>query len=294
MRRLSELGGKRLPFLRWSVLRMVFGARHLLTSWQVGDGREEALARHLAAQARAGDLDDVIRVIDEFCYEQSIMMNVGDEKGEILDRAVQRTRPRRLLELGTYCGYSALRMARVMPADARLSRSSSARRTPRSPAASGTMPASATAPPSSSARWATAEATIARLEAEHGFARGSVDFVFVDHDKAAYLPDLERILDARLAAPRLGRGRRQREVPGRTEYRAYMRSAGRADLAHGRARDPRRVPVAAQGPRARVGVPRELSGSGSSKSCLETPPAVAAWPSGGVAGKAQVPRPTGR
>src|SRR5262245_32156559 len=120
MRRLSELGGKRIPFLRWSVLRMILGARNLLTNWQVGDGREEALDAYVAARARAGDIDDVIRVIDEFCYEQSIMMNVGDEKGEILDRAVRRARPRRLLELGTYCGYSALRMARVMPADARL------------------------------------------------------------------------------------------------------------------------------------------------------------------------------
>src|SRR5215813_7450996 len=99
---------------------MIFGARTLLTSWQVGDGREEALAAYVAAHARAGDLDDVIRVVDEFCYERSVMMNVGDEKGEILDEAVRRTRPRRLLELGTYCGYSALRMARVMPSDARL------------------------------------------------------------------------------------------------------------------------------------------------------------------------------
>ena len=48
------------------------------------------------------------------------MINVGDEKGEILDRAVGRAAPQLLLELGTYCGYSALRMARVMPADARL------------------------------------------------------------------------------------------------------------------------------------------------------------------------------
>jgi len=101
MRRLLEIGGKRVPFLRWSVLRAIFGTRHLLTNWQVGDGREEALARYVAARARPGDVDDVIRVIDEFCYQQSIMMNVGDEKGAILDRAVQRARPRRLLELGS-------------------------------------------------------------------------------------------------------------------------------------------------------------------------------------------------
>jgi hypothetical protein len=99
---------------------MILGARNLVTKWQVGDGREEALAQQVEAHARQRDVDDVIRVIDDFCYHESIMMNVGDEKGEILDRAVQRTRPRRLLELGTYCGYSALRMVRVMPEEGRL------------------------------------------------------------------------------------------------------------------------------------------------------------------------------
>ena len=37
-------------------------------------------------------------------------------------------------------------------------------------------------------------ATMSALEGEHGFAAGSVDFVFFDHDKEQYLPDLERIL----------------------------------------------------------------------------------------------------
>jgi catechol O-methyltransferase len=224
MRRLSELGGKRVPFLRWSVLRMILGARHLLTNWQVGDGREEALATYVAARARAGDLDDVIRVIDEFCYEQSIMMNVGDEKGEILDQAVRRARPRRLLELGTYCGYSALRMARVMSSEARLysvefseANARIARRIwdhagigDRATVVVGSL--------------GDGGQTMARLEAEHGFATGSVDFVFVDHDKAAYLPDLERIL---------GRGWLHAgsvvvadnvKVPGAPKYRAYMRA----------------------------------------------------------------------
>src|ERR1700732_3141713 len=117
--RILEVGGRRLPFLRWSVLRMLLGMRNLTRDWQVGDGREEALAAHVLAHARAGDLDDVIRVIDDFCLTRSVMINVGDEKGEILDRAVQRVSPGLLLELGTYCGYSGLRMARVMPADAR-------------------------------------------------------------------------------------------------------------------------------------------------------------------------------
>src|SRR5688572_11688131 len=102
MSRLSEIGGKRLPFLRWSLVRMLFGMKRLTTEWQVGDGRELALAEHVEAEARRGDLDDVIRVIDDFAYHRSFLINVGDEKGEILDAAIRRTMPARVLELGTY------------------------------------------------------------------------------------------------------------------------------------------------------------------------------------------------
>src|SRR3954453_1455448 len=98
MRSILEIGGKRLPFLRWSVLRMALGARNLTRNWQVGDGREEALAEYVVANARPGDREDVIRVIDEFCMTRSVMINVGDEKGEILDRALRRASPRLLLE----------------------------------------------------------------------------------------------------------------------------------------------------------------------------------------------------
>jgi hypothetical protein len=77
---LFELGGKRLPFLRWSLIRMVLGTRHLTTAWQVGDGRELALAEYVEAEARRGDPADVVRVIDDFAYHHSFLINVGDEK----------------------------------------------------------------------------------------------------------------------------------------------------------------------------------------------------------------------
>jgi len=74
-------------------VRLILGQRSLTRNWQVGDGREDALAAHVLAHARAGDLDDAIRVIDDFCATRSVMINVGDEKGEILDRAVRRASP---------------------------------------------------------------------------------------------------------------------------------------------------------------------------------------------------------
>jgi catechol O-methyltransferase len=219
----NELVGKPVPFLRWSVLTMILRGRHLLREWQVGDGRETALEKYVVASARPGDVDDAIRVIDHFCRHVSYLINVGDEKGKILDNAVERTQPRRLLELGTYCGYSALRMARAMPREARLY----------------------------SLEFNTANAVIARrilahagvddkvtvivgtlgdggetirtLKREHNFVPGSLDLVFLDHDKKAYLSDLELIVDAGWLHPGSVVVADNILVPGAPAYRAHMR-----------------------------------------------------------------------
>lgn len=223
MRSLREIGGRRLPFLRWSAVRMAFGMRRLQRDGRIGDGREEALAAFVEEHARAGDLDDVIRAVDEFSYEQSFLMNVGDEKGEILDAAVRRAAPRRALELGTYCGYSALRIVRAMPAGGHLhsvefvaANADVARRiwthagvADRVTAVVGTL--------------GDGGATIAALEHEHGFGPGVVDLVFVDHDKAQYLPDLLRIDDRGWLRPGAVVVADNVRVPGAPEYRAYMR-----------------------------------------------------------------------
>ena len=224
MRRVLEIGGRRLPFLRWSVLRLMLSQRTLTTKWQVGDGREDELAQYVAANARRGDLDDVIRVIDEFCVTRKVMINVGDEKGEILDRAVRRASPKLLLELGTYCGYSGLRMARVMPPGARLcslefnaDNAAIARRIwehagigDELAVVVGTL--------------GDGGATLQRLRSEHGFDDGAVDFVFIDHDKDAYLPDLELILAERWLHPGSIVVADNVKFPGAPEYRAYMES----------------------------------------------------------------------
>jgi len=224
MRRLTELGGRRLPFLRWSFLSIVLGQKRLVEEWQVGDGREEALAEYVVANARQGAADDVIRVIDEFCYEQKFMINVGDDKGEILDRAVERTKPRRILELGTYCGYSALRMSRVMPPGAQLvsiefnpANAEIARRIwdqaglgDNVRVVVGTL--------------GDGGGTLAALEADHGFGPGSLDLVFIDHAKDAYLPDLQLLVEkgwlhkgSVVVADNI-------KLPGAPEYRDFMRA----------------------------------------------------------------------
>lgn len=219
----NELSGKPVPVLRWSFLRMALRMRHLTTEWQVGDGREAALAARVVARARPGDVDDAIRVIDDFGRHVSYLINVGDEKGEILDRAIRHVRPRRVLELGTYCGYSALRMARAMPPGAHLyslefnpDNAEIARRIcahagveDRVTVIVGTLGDGGT--------------TLRTLREHHGFTEGSLDAVFLDHDKDAYLPDLRRILDEGWLRPGTVVVADNVAVPGAPEYRAYMR-----------------------------------------------------------------------
>ena len=52
---------------------------------RVGSRRPVRRVEHAGGRG-LDDLDDVIRVVDEFCYERSFMINVGDEKGETTDR----------------------------------------------------------------------------------------------------------------------------------------------------------------------------------------------------------------
>lgn len=213
----------RIPFLRRSFWRFAVGLPSVIRKGQVGDGREAETVRYVLANARAGDLDDVIDTIDRFGYQESFLMNVGDEKGLLLDAAVRRAIPNSglALELGAYCGYSALRIARAAP-QARLfsvemsaANADNARRiwehagvADRVTCVVGTI--------------GDGGRTLDSLAAD-GFDAGALDFLFVDHNKDVYLTDLLSIE---------GRGWLHRGsvvvadnvlVPGAPKYRAYMR-----------------------------------------------------------------------
>lgn len=214
---------QRIPLLRWSFLRMAVGARNIFTTGQIGDGREAAALDYVLANARQGDLNDVIATIDEFAYEKSFLINVGDEKGAILDAAVRRADPRLVLELGTYCGYGALRLARAAPsarvysvelaeANAEIARRiwAHAGVADRVTCVVGTI--------------GNGGRTLDALHTEHGFGPGLLDVLFLDHDKNAYLADLQSMLDRDW----LHRGSivvaDNVKIPGAPKYRDYMRA----------------------------------------------------------------------
>lgn len=212
---------QRLPFLRWSLVRMAFGMPGFSKTGQIGDGREEATAVYVEANARRGDVDHVLATIDEFAREKSMLMNVGDEKGALLDAAVRRADARLALELGTYCGYGAMRIARAAPnakvysvefaaANAKIARRiwAHAGLADRITCVVGTI--------------GDGGKTLDELASAHGFTAGALDVLFIDHDKSAYLADLHSIVDrgwlhtgSIVVADNV-------RIPGAPKYRAYM------------------------------------------------------------------------
>ncbi len=217
----------RMPFLRWSFWRLALGLPSILKTGQVGDGREAAAVAYVLGHARAGDLDDVIATIDRFAYRESILINVGDEKGLLLDAAVRRSMPDSgaglALELGTYCGYGALRIARAAPR----ARVFSVEMSPANAENARLIWAHAGVGDRVSCVVGTigdGGGTLNAL-AGLGFADGALDLLFIDHDKNAYLPDLLSIVGRGWLHPGSVVVADNVLVPGSPKYRAHMRTS---------------------------------------------------------------------
>lgn len=215
-----NLKGRIAP-LRWSVWRMAAGIRNITTTGQIGDGREAAAVDFVLRNARVGDIDDVLATIDRFAYEKSMLINVGDEKGALLDAAVRRADPKLALELGTYCGYGALRIARAAPAakvySVELAEANAVNaRQIWAHAGIGDRVTCVVGTIGDGGR------TLDALTTRHRFVAGALDFLFLDHDKDAYLPDLQSILDRDWLHPGAIVVADNVKMPGAPRYREYM------------------------------------------------------------------------
>lgn len=94
------------------------------------------LKNYVTENAKQGDIQNIIDTIDKYGWTKQWLMNIGDIKGKILDQAVQTRKPKSVLELGiisfiihscniyffsfigTFLGYSSLRIVAQLPKDA--------------------------------------------------------------------------------------------------------------------------------------------------------------------------------
>jgi len=162
-------------------------------------GVEESLLLQVEREAPDGDWESVLQVVDHFCYGSHWMMHCGDQKATVLEQALESQqavvaeRGLRALELGTYCGYSAVRLAgKLREGDSLISvdvKQSCVGWAGRLLHKAGLHD-----------RVTLLLGTLAQL-CESGEIHGSFDFVFLDHAKDSYLEDLRLLVESSMLTP---------------------------------------------------------------------------------------------
>ncbi|XWX00510.1 hypothetical protein V2A60_008530 [Cordyceps javanica] len=156
------------------------------------DGREAQLLRYILSRSDLDELKSspskVLGAIDQFGRQQKYLMNVGEDKGAIVTKLIKRSCPRVMLELGGYVGYSAISFgeaARSSGGEQYLCLESnpefaSIATTLIDLAGLGSFVKIMVGPSSDSLRKLHSTAMLSHI-----------DFLFLDHYKPSYLPDLK-------------------------------------------------------------------------------------------------------
>jgi len=208
-----------MPLLRWSPSRIGAGVRNDTTN---GNTSEAAAVGYVLRHARQDDIDDVLATFDEFANDESMPIDLGEEKGQYLEAAVHTANPVLALELGTYCGCGALRIARAAPA----AKVYSVERTRANAENAREIWAHAgVADRLTCVVGAIGDGgrTLDTLAGRYGFASGTLDFIFLDHDTDTYLEDLQSILDREWLHAGSIVVADNVKGPGAPKYRDYMR-----------------------------------------------------------------------
>ena len=136
---------------------------------------------YVLKNAISNDPKAVIQCIDDYVKQSGkFLMNVGPEKGNILRKEILRSKPARVLELGSFIGYSAILMASSIDNESKLISIDI---------------------DSKSIEISKKMVSFAGLDNKIQFIEGSAsrvipileegfDFVFIDHGKKSYLNDL--------------------------------------------------------------------------------------------------------
>lgn len=175
-------------------------------------------ADYVRQRARAGDPRHVLECLDRFALEKRWLMSVGPDKGPLIEEmAGKLPAAPRVLELGAYCGYSAIMMADRFGEDAEIV----------------SIELNQRAVEASRSNIEVAGLS-GQIEIIHGpsskmieMLTGSFDLVFLDHWKDLYKPDL-MLLEKKglvragtiVVADNVG------EIFGETGYLDYVRDCG--------------------------------------------------------------------
>ena len=152
-----------------------------LTKTKIKKPKELEVLELVKKKAIKNKPDSILKIIDDYAYKSTFLMNIGDQKGEILDKAIKDSRATNILELGVYLGYSTIRILNNMTDNSKLTSIEANEKF---------------------AQIAKEHIEISGLSKNHILKIGKssdlipsleeqYDFVFIDHWKDLYLKDLQ-------------------------------------------------------------------------------------------------------
>ncbi|KAL8828508.1 MAG: hypothetical protein Q9191_002547 [Dirinaria sp. TL-2023a] len=188
------------------------------------DGREVDLLHFVYGRA---DIDDirgsprgVLKAIDDYARSKKYLMNIGEDKGRILSRLIADVKPKTMVELGGYIGYSTILFAdAVREADGRLF---SLERNPEFAAVIMSLVDLAGLSDVVKVLVGPSADSIKRLHSGGSLTR--VDLMFLDHYKPAYTTDLKLCEHLQLIVPGSVLVADNVIYPGNPPYLEYVRS----------------------------------------------------------------------
>ncbi|KAM9330864.1 catechol O-methyltransferase-like [Gastrophryne carolinensis] len=186
--------------------------------------KEQRLLQYVMENAVRGNPQSVVDYVDKYCNEKEWAMNVGDQKGIILDKIVKDTNPIVLLELGTYCGYSAVRIARLLKPGARFF---TIEFNPAYAAVAKQMIEFAGLNDKVQVLEGSTHDIIPQLKKKYEV--DTLDFAFIDHWKEKYLPDTQLLEKCNLLRKGSTILADNVFVPGAPDFLEYVRTCGRYD-----------------------------------------------------------------
>ena len=152
-----------------------------LTKTKIKKPKELEVLELVKKKAIKNNPNSILKIIDDYAYRSTFLMNIGDQKGEILDKAIKDSRATNILELGVYLGYSTIRILNNMTDNSKLTSIEANEKF---------------------AQIAKEHIEISGLSKNHILKIGKssdlipsleeqYDFVFIDHWKDLYLKDLQ-------------------------------------------------------------------------------------------------------
>ena len=151
--------------------------------------RERSLLRHVISSSTEGDPASVTAAMDTFwdTYFNSEGTAEWQLRSAALDEAIKAQKPEVAMEIGAYCGYTAVRMASIMPAGSKLI---SVELDPLYAAIATKVVEHAGLSDRVHVEIGTLADRLPAIQRKHGLS-GPLGVVLLDHNVSSYLPDLQ-------------------------------------------------------------------------------------------------------